>query len=103
MPAGFLTPDPRLRELSDLGVVLPGALLHTYVSGTPSTPLATTSDAAGLVPNLNPLVASAGGLFGPIYLTSGLAYKLVLTDANGVEIWSQDPVGLGGVTQGGTG
>jgi hypothetical protein len=89
--AGFLSPEPRQREISDLGVVVPGALLNTYVSGT-TVRLATTSDAAGLVPNTNPIVASAGGLFGPIYLTPGLAYKYVLTDALGGPIWDQDPI-----------
>lgn len=94
MAGGFLSPDARLRVFSDLGLVVPGAKLFTYVSGTPATPLGTTSDAAGLVPNTNPIVASAGGLFGPIYLTPGLAYKYVLTDALGGPIWSQDPVSL---------
>lgn len=109
--SGFLTPDARLRVLSDLGLIAAGALLHTYVSGTPSTPRDTFSDDALTIPNLNPLVASAGGLFGPIYLTPGLAYKLVLTDALGNPLWSQDPVlvpasGLTApvtVVQGGTG
>lgn len=94
MSTGLLTPDARLRILSDLSVVVSGAKLNTYVAGTPSTPLATTSDAAGLVPNTNPVVASATGLFGPIYLTKGLAYKLVLTDAAGVAIWTQDSVSV---------
>lgn len=90
--SGFLSPDPRLRELSDLGLVQAGALLHTYVSGTPSTPLATyTTDTLG-VANANPVVASAGGLFPPIYLTPGSAYKYVLTDALGNPLWTQDPI-----------
>lgn len=91
MATGFLTPDARLRVFSDVGV-LPGAKLNTYVAGTPATPLATYSDSALTVPNTNPVVASAGGLFGPIYLTPGVAYKLVLTDAAGVVIWTQDNV-----------
>ena len=109
MSSGFLTPDPRLREFSDLGVVLPGAKLNTYVAGTPSTPLATYSDQALTVPNANPVVASAFGLFGPIYLTPGVAYKLVLTDATNVTVWTQDNVMVPGpvagvtVAQGGTG
>lgn len=90
--SGLLSPDPRLRELSDLGLVQAGALLHTYVSGTPSTPLATyTTDTLG-VAHANPVVASAGGLFPAIYLTPGLAYKYVLTDALGNALWDQDPV-----------
>lgn len=90
--SGLLSPDARLRILSDLGLVQAGALLHTYVSGSPSTNLATFSDSALAVPNTNPIVASAGGLFGPIYLTPGTAYKYVLTDALGNAIWAQDPV-----------
>jgi hypothetical protein len=91
-----LAPVARQRAMTDLGLIAPGALLHTYVSGTPATPLATTSDAAGLIPNANPLVASAGGLFGPIYLPPGAAYHFVLTDAAGLPIWDQDPVTGGG-------
>ena len=87
--SGLLTPDARLRVFSDLGLVLPCGKLTTLVAGTHATPLATTSDSAGAVPNTNPVVASAGGLFGPIYLTRGLAYKLVLTDALNNPIWSQ--------------
>jgi hypothetical protein len=103
-----LAPVARQRVFTDLGVVAPGALLNTYIAGTPSTPLGTTSDAAGLVANTNPIVASAGGLFGPIYLTPNVAYHLRLTDAGGLPIWDQDPVtgGVGGtlaVSGGGTG
>jgi hypothetical protein len=90
-----LAPVARQREFTDLGVVAPGCLLYTLVSGTPNTPLGTTSDAAGLVPNTNPIVASAGGLFPPIYLTPNLAYHFRLTDAAGVPIWDQDPVATG--------
>lgn len=94
MAAGFLTPDARLRVFSDLGVVLPGGKLNAYVAGTPATRLNTYSDSTLLVANTNPVVASAGGLFGPIYLTKGVAYKLVLTDANDVVVWTQDNVSV---------
>lgn len=112
MATGFLTPDARLRVFSDAGLVLPGSLLHTYVAGTPSTPLTTYNNADLAVghENANPVVASLGGLFGPIYLTPGSSYKLVLTDASGNPIWSQDnvliPASLSApvtVIQGGTG
>lgn len=92
MALGFLTPDARLRIVGDLSVIVPGAKLHTYVTGTPSTNQQTFSDSALTVPNANPVVASAFGLFGPIYLTPGLGYKLVLADANDVAIWTQDPI-----------
>lgn len=92
MATGALTPDAALRVFSDLGLVLPGSKLNTYVSGSPSTPLTTYSDSALTVPNTNPIVASSGGLFGPIYLTPGVAYKYVLTDAAAVTVWTRDPV-----------
>jgi len=109
--AGQLAPVARQRIFTDLGLVAPGALLHTYVGGTPSTPLATFSDPDLAVghQNANPIVASAGGLFGPIYLTPGLDYHFVLTDASGGPIWDQDHVSVGTaasvatVLQGGTG
>lgn len=96
--AGTLSPDARLRILSDLGLIAPGAKLNTYVSGTPSTPLATYSESTLTNANANPIIASAGGLFGPIYLTPGVAYKYVLTDTLGNPIWSQDPVATPGNT-----
>jgi len=96
--AGHLAPLARLRVLTDLGVVAPGCLLHSYVGGTPSTPIQTFSDVALSVPNANPIVASSGGLFGPIYLTDGLDYFFVLTDASGNPIWSQDHVGNPDIT-----
>lgn len=92
--SGILSPDPRLRELTALGVVAPGAKLHTYVAGTPSTPIVTYNnvDLAAGHENANPIVADPSGLFGPIYLTPGLSYKYVLTDASDVEIWTQDNI-----------
>jgi hypothetical protein len=91
---GFLSPDARLRMISDLSTTIPGAKLHTYMAGTPSTPLTTYSDDALSVPNANPIIASAAGLFGPIYLTPGQAYKFALTDADDVAIWTQDNVAI---------
>jgi len=103
MSAGYLTPDARLRTLSDLGLIQAGAKLNTYVAGTPSTPLATYSDLALTTPNANPVVASAGGLFGPIYLSPGVAYKFVLTDALGNALWTQDNVTTPAALVAGTG
>jgi hypothetical protein len=80
MPTGALTPDARLRILSDLAAVVPGAKLNTYVAGSLAVRLNTFSDSALTTPNANPVVASAGGLFGPIYLTPGSAYQFQLTD-----------------------
>lgn len=98
MTIALLSPDPRLRELTDLGVVAPGALLYTYAAGS-TTPLATYSDFELTTPNQNPMEASTGGLFGPIYLNPGTQYKYELTTALGVPLWEQDHVGTGGVVQ----
>lgn len=106
MATGRLAPVARQRVLTDLGVVAPGALLHTYVGGTPSTPLATFSDDALTVQNANPVVASAGGLLPPVYLTPGLSYRFLLTDAGGSTIWDQDSILIpdqATVANGGTG
>jgi len=105
---GVLAPVARQRVFTDLGVVAPGAKLYTFVSGTPATPLPTWSnpDLAAIHLNANPIVASAGGLFGPIYLPPNVAYHFVLTDALGLPIWDQDPVtadGTGGTVSGAVG
>jgi len=63
------------------GAVLPGALLYTYAAGT-VTPLATYKDVDGLIPNTNPVVCDANGE-AIVYLTSGVGYKLLLTDSLG--------------------
>jgi hypothetical protein len=87
-----LAPVARQRILTDLGVVAPGALLHTYVGGSPSTPLDAYTTAALNVAHANPIVASAGGLFAAIYLTPGVAYKFALTQADATAIWTQDGI-----------
>src|SRR5947207_2149394 len=87
-----LAPVARQRIVTDLGVVAPNCKLHSYVAGSASTPLPTFSDHALTVPNANPLISSAAGLFGPIYLTPGQSYQFVLTTSADVAIWSQDYV-----------
>lgn len=72
------------------GAPLPGAFLYFYVSGT-STPLDTFQDAALSVPNTNPVVANAAGIFPDIFLQA-LSYKVILTDSTGKQIWVSDPV-----------
>lgn len=74
------------------GVPLAGALLFFYQTGT-VTPQATYSNQGLTVPNANPVVADAEGVFPNIFLSSSPAYKVTLQDANGVEQWTADPVG----------
>ena len=71
------------------GVPIPGALLYFYASGT-STPLNTYSDPLLTIPNTNPVVASAAGVFPNIFLIGN--YKIVLTDSSNNQIWTADPV-----------
>jgi hypothetical protein len=73
------------------GVPLPGALLYFYVSGT-DDPAPTYADAALTQPNRNPIAANAAGFWPNIFLEPGTIYKVVLTEENGAEIWTADPV-----------
>lgn len=82
------------------GAIEPGAKLNFYVTLT-TTRKDTYSDAPLSVPNLNPVVADAGGRFGSIFLGSG-DYKVVLTDANDVELWTADPVAKSGTNNAST-
>lgn len=72
---------PIFRAEDASGASLPFALLYTYAAGT-TTPLATYKDAAGTISNSNPIVFDANGE-ALVNLTSGVAYKLLLTDQYG--------------------
>jgi hypothetical protein len=71
------------------GRVCSGCLLYTYNANT-TTPLITYQDAAGTVPNSDPIVLNAAGR-ATIFLTSA-AYTLLLTDRFNATIWSIDGV-----------
>jgi hypothetical protein len=75
------------------GEILAGAKLYFYASGT-STPQATYSDPSldpGLA-NTNPVVASADGRFGPIWLQP-LDYKIILKPFDDSEtLMTRDPI-----------
>src|SRR5437667_3288779 len=91
MTIAALLPSPWLVALDNSGNVIPGGKLYFFTAGGTSTPLATYADAALTVPNANPVVASAGGIFGPIYLTDA-PYYVQLKDSNEVLIRAQDQV-----------
>lgn len=76
------------------GNPLAGGRLYTYAAGT-STPLATYSDAAGLVPNANPVVLDARGEATVFW--GSAAYKVVLKDAADVTVWTQDDLTVRGL------
>lgn len=69
-----------------------GGFLHFYITTT-STPTDTYSNPALTIPNTNPIeLDTAGRLPDDVFLDPAVTYKVVLTDASGVEIWSRDPV-----------
>lgn len=85
---------PRAEVQDSSGGVGAGWKLEFFSSGTSSN-LDTFSDDALTTANANPVVADSGGRFGAIFLKDE-AYKVVLSDADDVQIWVADPV-RGGV------
>lgn len=85
-----LLPQGRQQFFDAAGAPLAGGKVHTYAAGT-STPQATYTDAAGAVANANPVVLNARGE-AIIFWAADAAYKVVVTDADGATIWTQDDV-----------
>lgn len=81
---------PLAQVFTSSGRLGAGYQLSFFTTGT-STPLDTYSDAARTIANSNPVVADASGIFDDIHLAD-VPYKVVLTDADDVEVWSADPV-----------
>lgn len=95
MSSGSRYVVPYATAFDTTGIVSPEAYLNFYVSGT-STRQNTYSNVGLTIPNANPVQADGAGLFPNIFLT-GEAYKVVLTTADGDEIWTADPVYGSGV------
>lgn len=77
---------------SNNGTPLAGGLLYTYRAGT-VTPAATYTSVSGGTANTNPIVLDAAGrVTSEVWLTDGQAYKFVLKDSTGVQIWSHDNI-----------
>jgi len=83
-----LLPEGKQSFENSAGTPLVGGKLYTYDAGT-STPRVTYQDAAGTVPNTNPIILDARGEATVFW--SG-AYKVVLKDASDVTIWTVDQV-----------
>lgn len=84
-----LSPSPKLQFFDANGNPLAGGKLYTYAAGT-TTPLATYTDQSGSTPNTNPVILDSRGE-AAIWL--GVAsYKLKLTTATDVEIWTVDNI-----------
>src|SRR5947209_17494074 len=73
------------------GNPLAGGKLSFFATGT-STPANTYNDPLLSVVNPNPITLDSAGYAPSIFLTPGAQYKVILTDANGVQLWAPDPV-----------
>jgi len=89
--------NPHVQYLDTSGRPLTAGRVYTYAAGT-TTPQTTYKDAAGTVPNTNPVILDSAG-FGTIYLDQSKTYKIVLKNALDVQQWSVDNVS-GSVTAG---
>lgn len=89
-----LSPSPKAQFLDASGAPLVGGKVYTYAAGT-TTPLGTFTTALGNVSNTNPVILDARGE-ADIWYTSGVSYKIVLTDASDVTIWTVDNVAMSG-------
>lgn len=81
---------PLAQVFTSSGKLGAGYRLSFFETGT-STHLDTYSNAGRTVTNSNPVIADAEGRFDDIYLADQ-PYKVTLADADGVEVWSADPV-----------
>lgn len=75
------------------GVPLSGGLIYTYAAGT-NTPSNTYTTGAGTIPHSNPIVLDSAGRVptGEIWLTDGVAYKIVIKDAQNNLIGTYDNI-----------
>lgn len=96
MSAFSRLPVPFLHPVNGSGTPYPGAKAYFYTAGT-TTPLDTYSDKDLSVPNANPVVADANGLFGQIFLGSG-TYDVLVTTSTGTTIWTAEDVAAAAVS-----
>ena len=83
-----LLPEGKQSFTNSAGAPLVGGKVYTYDAGT-NTPRPTYADAAGTVPNTNPVILDARGE-ATIFWNG--TYKIVLKDASDVTIWTVDNV-----------
>ncbi len=85
-----IAPQPKLQFFDANGDPLVGGKLYSYVAGT-TTPQATYTDESGSTTNTNPVILDSRGeasvWFGPG------TYKLKLTTAADVDVWTVDYLG----------
>jgi len=76
--------------LSANGLILPGAKLYFYLTGT-TTESPVFSDETMETPLPNPVVANAAGVFPPIYYSSNVIYRIRLYDEDNQLLDEVDP------------
>lgn len=92
MPSVRLSPLFNGQTVTSAGAPASGYKVYTYAAGS-SSDLATYTTSAGTVAQSNPVILDAYGFpENPIWLQTGLSYKLVLKDTNDVVIRTEDNV-----------
>lgn len=85
-----LGPVPKAQFIDAAGQPLVGGKVYTYAAGS-TTPLATFTDSTGTTNNTNPIILDARGEAG-IWYNPSVLYKIVLKDADDVEIYTVDNI-----------
>lgn len=80
---------PRQTVFTNAGALVPGAKAYFYINAT-TTAQAVYTDQTLTTAHPQPVVADGNGRFPAIYLDGGLLYKVVITDASDVEIYTED-------------
>jgi len=100
MVSPILMPVPKQQFFNNAGLPLVGGKVYTYAAGT-LVNKATFTDAAGTIPQANPIILNARGEPDNMIYWSGV-YDIVITDFLGnliytVAGYSTDPAGLQGI------
>lgn len=88
MATYFLCPlTSILQYFTDVGVVLAGGKVYTYIAGS-STPTVTYTDSTGGTPNANPIILNAAGRLPSVMIwqPQTVKLKIIIQDANGNQI-----------------
>ena len=72
------------------GTAYPSAKLYFYSTGT-SAAATVYTDSALTTAHASPVVADAGGVFAPIYLSPTASYRVVLKTSGDATVWDVDP------------
>lgn len=83
--------NPITQFFDAAGEPLSGGKLNFYITGT-TTRANTYSDVTLVSANANPVVFDSAGRTGNVFLDPAITYRVVLTDADDVVIWTADDV-----------